>query len=76
MELTEAGRQLARSIVRSHRLWETYLGEETELPLDHLHAPAERMEHFIGQELQEKIAAAVSTSTVDPHGRAIPEKDP
>jgi manganese/zinc/iron transport system permease protein len=74
MELTDAGRELARSIVRSHRLWETYLGEETELPLDHLHEPAERMEHFIGRELQEQIAASLPASSVDPHGRAIPEE--
>jgi Mn-dependent DtxR family transcriptional regulator len=74
MELTDAGRELARSIVRSHRLWETYLGEETELPLDHLHAPAERMEHFIGRELQEQIAAVLPATAVDPHGREIPEE--
>lgn len=72
LELTDFGREHARSIVRSHRLWETYLGEETELPLDHLHEPAERMEHFIGRELQEQIAAKLSAVDTDPHGRKIP----
>ena len=72
LELTDSGREAARSIVRSHRLWETYLGEKTELPLDHLHAPAERMEHFIGPELQERIAAELADADVDPHGREIP----
>jgi ABC-type Mn2+/Zn2+ transport system permease subunit len=72
--LTDAGREFGRSIIRSHRLWETYLGEQTELPLDHLHEPAERMEHFIGHELQEQLAATVSTGDVDPHGREIPGK--
>ncbi len=74
LQLTDAGRELARSIVRSHRLWEAYLGEQTELPLDHLHEPAERMEHYIGRELQEQIAASVSAGDIDPHGREIPAK--
>jgi ABC-type Mn2+/Zn2+ transport system permease subunit len=74
LHLTDAGREFGRSIIRSHRLWETYLGEQTELPLDHLHEPAERMEHFIGQELQEQLAATVTAGDVDPHGREIPGK--
>ena len=64
LELTNSGREMARSVVRSHRLWETYLGEQTELPLDHLHAPAERMEHFIGPQLQEQIAAELTSSDI------------
>jgi manganese/zinc/iron transport system permease protein len=72
LQLTEAGRELARSIIRSHRLWESYLGEETDLPLDHLHEPAERMEHYIGREVQEQIAASVLADKIDPHGREIP----
>ncbi|HMC10163.1 MAG TPA: Nramp family divalent metal transporter, partial [Pirellulaceae bacterium] len=74
LELTNSGREVARSVVRSHRLWETYLGEQTELPLDHLHAPAERMEHFIGPQLQEQIAAELTSSDIDPHGREIPSE--
>jgi manganese/zinc/iron transport system permease protein len=75
MKLTDTGRELARSIVRSHRLWESYLGKETELPLDHLHEPAERMEHFIGRQLQEQIAAALPDDARDPHGREIPAEN-
>jgi ABC-type Mn2+/Zn2+ transport system permease subunit len=72
IELTERGRHSARSLVRSHRLWEAFLVEYFELPLDHLHAPAERVEHYIGPQLQEKLAEAVHAAGVDPHGRAIP----
>ncbi|MBS0208748.1 MAG: metal ABC transporter permease [Planctomycetes bacterium] len=71
--LTEAGRSMAQSLVRSHRLWEAYLTENFQLPLDHLHAPAERVEHFIGPELQQQLAEEVVTTHVDPHGRTIPE---
>jgi ABC-type Mn2+/Zn2+ transport system permease subunit len=72
VELTDRGRESARSLVRSHRLWEAFLVEYFDLPLDHLHAPAERVEHYIGPQLQESLAAAVRASAVDPHGREIP----
>jgi hypothetical protein len=70
--LTERGRRLAQSLVRSHRLWEAYLLEHFQLPLDHIHAPAERIEHFIGPELQKVLAAELHTPLRDPHGREIP----
>ncbi len=69
--LTQQGKERARSLVRSHRLWEAYLGEHFQLPLDHLHDPAERIEHFIGPDLQAQLAAEVQTPR-DPHGREIP----
>lgn len=70
--LAEAGRQAARSLVRSHRLWEAYLGEHFHLPLDHLHEPAERIEHFIGPSLQEQLASELARPGTDPHGKEIP----
>jgi manganese/zinc/iron transport system permease protein len=72
LELTSAGAERAESIVRAHRLWEAYLGEHAELPLDHLHAGAERMEHFITPGLQARLAAELKDPGLDPHGRAIP----
>jgi Mn-dependent DtxR family transcriptional regulator len=53
-------------------LWEAYLVEYLGLPLDHVHAPAERMEHYIGPNLQEKIAQHLPQEETDPHGREIP----
>lgn len=70
--LTPAGRQQAESVVRAHRLWETFLGQNFELPLDHLHAPAARMEHFIGPQLQSELAAQLQGPHIDPHGKQIP----
>jgi manganese/zinc/iron transport system permease protein len=70
--LTAAGRQEAESLIRSHRLWEAYLGENFELPLDHLHESAERVEHFIGPALREELASELHQPGRDPHGKAIP----
>lgn len=70
--LTEPGRAEARELVRAHRLWESYLNENFDLPADHLHDPAERIEHFIGPGLRAELAAALDRPDADPHGRAIP----
>ena len=70
--LTAAGKQQAESVVRAHRLWEAFLGQNFELPLDHLHAPAARMEHFIGPQLQSELAAQLQQPHLDPHGKQIP----
>ena len=72
LALTDRGRQLAQMLVRGHRLWESYLGEHFALPLDHLHEPAERLEHFLGPRLQEQLAESLTEPGRDPHGREIP----
>lgn len=71
--LTEAGRRRAVSIVRSHRLWESYLHEQASLPADHVHGPAERLEHITDPQLREALAEAVPARDFDPHGRPVPE---
>jgi Mn-dependent DtxR family transcriptional regulator len=63
--------------VRSHRLWETWLGRHVRLPLDHLHPPAEWIEHYLGAEMrqrleQEMAASAAGPAEADPHGSTIP----
>jgi Mn-dependent DtxR family transcriptional regulator len=72
LQLTESGRAAARSLVRAHRLWESYLDTHFDLPRDHLHDAAERMEHFLGTELQQELAAELADRAIDPHGKAIP----
>jgi manganese/zinc/iron transport system permease protein len=73
--LTEEGRRAALSLVRAHRLWESYLASELALPLDHLHEPAEVMEHFLDRELQSKLLAQLHGPALDPHGQPIPPLD-
>jgi manganese/zinc/iron transport system permease protein len=71
--LTDAGRAQASTLVRTHRLWEAYLVDELGLPLDHVHDPAHRVEHFLGKELREQLAERLPEGAEDPHGREIPE---
>ncbi|MBW3542173.1 MAG: metal ABC transporter permease [Planctomycetes bacterium] len=74
--LTDHGRRMGQSLVRSHRLWETFLNQNFDLPPDHLHEPAERIEHYIGPELQEQLAHELARPSVDPHGKTIPPPQP
>jgi Mn-dependent DtxR family transcriptional regulator len=73
VQLAPAGVAQARGLVRAHRLWEAYLNKHFGLPLDHLHAPAERMEHFVGADMQTRLEREVG-APADPHGREIPGK--
>ena len=70
--LTDRGRVAAGSLIRAHRLWETYLDTHFDLPRDHLHDAAERMEHFLDANLQQKLATELAGRETDPHGKAIP----
>lgn len=69
--LTAKGREEAARVVRSHRLWETYLTQELGIPADHVHDPSHRVEHFIPREVERDIEGRVGTAE-DPHGRKIP----
>jgi manganese/zinc/iron transport system permease protein len=71
--LTSRGREEARQLVRSHRLWEGYLQSHTTLPIDHLHAPAERLEHVTSPAMREQLAGD-DQPTTDPQGKSIPPK--
>ncbi|MFT5090602.1 MAG: manganese/zinc/iron transport system permease protein [Candidatus Latescibacterota bacterium] len=68
--LAAAGRQEALRLLRNHRLWETYLSG-LGLPEDHVHDPADAVEHFIGRELAAELDAEVEVQT-DPQGKRIP----
>ncbi len=71
-ELSTRGEQKAANLVRSHRLWEAWLVRHLGLPLDHVHDPAERMEHYIDPQLQAELRRELGDRAEDPHGRKIP----
>jgi manganese/zinc/iron transport system permease protein len=73
--LTPAGREAARGLVRSHRLWESYLVKHLGLRPDHVHGTAMVLEHVTGDEMQQKLARGTGDAAVDPHGQKIPPAD-
>ncbi len=73
--LTSAGRKIALEILRHHRLIELYLADVLGYSWDRVHAEAERLEHVISEEFEEKIDRALGHPTIDPHGDPIPTKE-
>lgn len=72
--LTRTGEVRAYDLIRRHRLYESYLGELGYEP-DHVHDPADRVEHFIRRDLAAEVEAAAHFPSVDPHDRPIPPRD-
>ncbi len=71
--LTEPGRRVALEVLRHHRLLELYLANALGLPLDEVHAEADRLEHVLSEDLEARIDAALGHPTHDPHGHPIPD---
>lgn len=73
--LTKSGRKIALEIIRHHRLLELYLLEVMGYSWDEVHEEAEKLEHHISEQFEEKIAQLLDDPTHDPHGDPIPTKD-
>ena len=73
VELTPAGERVALEVIRHHRLLELYLAETLGLHVDDVHDEADRLEHVLSEELEERIDRALGFPTHDPHGDADPE---
>lgn len=73
--LTAAGTKVALEVIRHHRLLELYLSEVLGYTWDKVHDEAEKLEHVISEEFEEKIDQALGHPTQDPHGDPIPTKD-
>ena len=74
--LTQSGYQQAQVLIRTHRLWEHYLREETGISDPRLHASAESLEHYTSSQLRESLGQFTGGPTVDPHGKQIPPETP
>ncbi|MGB0346880.1 MAG: metal-dependent transcriptional regulator [Balneolaceae bacterium] len=74
-KLTEAGMKIALEILRHHRLLELYLKEIMGYGWDEVHEEAEKLEHHISEQFEDKIAELLNHPTHDPHGDPIPTKD-
>ena len=74
VSLTEKGIQRGYSLIRAHRLWETYLVKEMGLSEDQIHDNAEKYEHILTDALVEEVAEKLGNPLKDPHGSPIPER--
>jgi DtxR family Mn-dependent transcriptional regulator len=73
--LTAAGQKIALETIRHHRLLELYLMEALGYTWDQVDVEAEKLEHVISEEFEDRIDAFLGYPTRDPHGDPIPTKE-
>lgn len=73
--LTREGRRAALEVIRHHRLLEAWLVQTLGYSWDEVHEEAERLEHVISEDFENRIATAMGNPTRDPHGEPIPTAD-
>jgi len=73
--LSFKGNKIAASVVRKHRLWETFLVNKLHFSWDEVHDIAEQLEHVQSEKLMDSLDAFLEYPKVDPHGDPIPDKD-
>jgi len=70
--LTPDGEQAALEVLRHHRLLESWLVQSLGYSWDEVHEEACRLEHFISEDFEARMAAALGHPERDPHGDPIP----
>lgn len=75
VRLTDLGRRIALETIRHHRLLELYLCKALGYSWDQVDAEAEKLEHHISEEFEERIDRMLGHPEVDPHGAPIPTRD-
>ena len=74
VELSSKGNNLATSIIRKHRLWETFLVNKLDFNWGEVHDVAEQLEHIKSVELVDRLDSFLGFPKFDPHGEPIPTK--
>ena len=72
LHLTEKGRSLATTVVRRHRLAERLLTDVIGLEWEKVHREADRWEHAISADVEEKLVELLGDPMTCPHGNPIP----
>ena len=75
VRLTKDGQQLATTLIRKHRLWETFLVEKLGFAWDQVHDLAEQLEHIQGDSLTSRLDKYLGYPRFDPHGEPIPDAE-
>lgn len=71
--LTKSGKQQAAGLVRSHRLWESYLCNQRGFCETDVHYTAHHLEHFTDASLQKTLTRQAGDPSRDPHQQPIPK---
>src|SRR5581483_8643443 len=72
VRLTAHGRRVALSVLRKHRLVETFLVHVLKMDWAQVHDEAERLEHAVSDAVLDRLDALLVRPATDPHGDPIP----
>ncbi|MBW7990929.1 MAG: transcriptional regulator [Planctomycetes bacterium] len=72
-KLTEAGKEVGKSVVRRHRLAERLLQDVLAVGPSHIEEDACRFEHVLQDEVDQKVCILLGHPTHCPHGKPIPQ---
>ena len=72
LELSDEGRQLARRVMRKHRLAERLLTDVIGLDLELVHDEACRWEHVMSETVERRLVEILGHPTTSPYGNPIP----
>jgi DtxR family Mn-dependent transcriptional regulator len=73
--LSEAGWTRGRQLLRAHRVYESYLAEQTGTPPAEWHNQADHHEHLLAPDEVNRLAEELNSPRFDPHGDPIPTRD-
>lgn len=75
LNLLPKGRAIALKVIRKHRLAERLLTDHLNIPWDHAHEQACRLEHILSDTVVNALEEFLGHPTTCPHGHPIPDRD-
>ncbi|NNK79872.1 MAG: metal-dependent transcriptional regulator [Flavobacteriales bacterium] len=73
LSLSDKGHDIALTLIRKHRLWETFLHRHMNFSWDEVHDVAEQLEHIRSTKLIDELERFLDYPKQDPHGDPIPD---
>ncbi len=76
IRLTSFGEKVAKQLTRAHRILERFLVDQLDLPWDDVHELACKLEHYISEDIIDRIDRKLGHPTTCPHGNFIDADSP
>lgn len=71
IRLTEFGEKVAKQLTRAHRILERFLVDQLDLPWNDVHELACKLEHYISEDIIDRIDAKLGHPSTCPHGNPV-----
>jgi len=75
IHLTPSGNEAAQSVIRRHMLTEWLLSRVLDIPWSELHSEADKLEHSISKDVEDRLAATFENPSACPHGNPMPGQE-